>query len=130
MGQDAPPSKQAPGDLEFAVIREFQDLANAKQISGKLQWFDLRKRAIKVTVEHEKEPQRFILDPKVSVWGKLPIKSEDGKPIKDDDGKPATKQLAIHVSRLKEWAAGNPRYLGESKGKVIRIVIDKTGEPD
>jgi hypothetical protein len=66
-GQDKP-AKQPTADVEAAVIREFQDLAGAKQITGQLKSVDLRKLTIEILAEGAKDPQRLQLDRKVSVW--------------------------------------------------------------
>jgi hypothetical protein len=53
-GQDKQ-AKQPPNDLEAAIIREFQDLANAKQITGQLKTADLRKLTIELQADESKE---------------------------------------------------------------------------
>jgi hypothetical protein len=118
-GQDVAPLGKADDAVQAKLLREFEDLARAKIISGRLETFDKRKNEIVVKVDGAAEPSRLKLDRNTEVWAKIDIRGPDGKP--------ATKQRPSLLSRLKEGQTVTV-YLDEAKGKVIRVLVDKTGE--
>jgi hypothetical protein len=107
---------KADDDIETKVIRKFEDLARAKIVTGKVESIDKRKSEIVVSVDGD--AVRMKVDRHTEVLAKIDIRGPDGKP--------ATKQQPSLLYRLKE-GQNVTVYLNEDKGRVIRIIVDKTG---
>jgi hypothetical protein len=113
-GQDVAPKAD---DIKTKVLRKFEDLARAKIVTGKVEGIDKKKSEIVVSVDGD--AVRMKVDRHTEVLAKIDVRGPDGKP--------ATKQQPSLLSRLKEGQKVTI-YLDEDKGKVIRIIVDKTGE--
>ncbi|HEV3238265.1 MAG TPA: hypothetical protein VGZ25_14840 [Gemmataceae bacterium] len=116
-GQNAAPLDKAIDAVQLKVLHDFEELARAKMISGRLEGVDQKKGAIRVKVDGDKESTRFSLARNVTFRVKIAIDGPDGKPL--------TKERTTMLSRLKAGQAVT-EYLDEGKGKVIRVLVDKS----
>jgi putative heme-binding domain-containing protein len=115
-GQNVAPPVKTDEAVGLNVLREFEKLACAKKIIGRLESLNRKKHAIVVKAEGTTETSRLMLGRKAVVWARIDIRGPDGKS--------ATKERVSKLSWLKVGQRVTV-YLDDGTGNEFRVLIDK-----